>query len=105
MKGTVFIYDDLVIAIALHGDYAVVLDNAGLAPDEIVEKMKSETERGTSDSTCTSCAQSGSDGTPSLTCITLVTIFLPKHIASSFLHTSSIHQPHPEAYSFVPVQV
>ncbi len=58
----VFIYDDTVIAIALHGDYAVVLDNAGIAPDEIVEKMRSETVRGTSDSTCTSCAQSGSDG-------------------------------------------
>ncbi|MCA9936215.1 MAG: recombinase family protein, partial [Anaerolineales bacterium] len=58
----VFIYDDTVIAIALHGDYAVVLDNVGMAPDEIMEKMRSETERGTSDSTCTSCAQNGSDG-------------------------------------------
>lgn len=58
----VFIYDDKVIAIALHGDYAVVLDSAGMAPDEIVEKMKSETKRGTNDNACTSCAQSGSDG-------------------------------------------
>jgi len=58
----VFIYDDKVIAIALHGDYAVVLDHGGVAPDEIVEKLKSETAGGTSDETCTSCAQSGSDG-------------------------------------------
>ena len=58
----IFIYDDTVIAIALHGDYAVVLDHGEVAPDEIVEKLRSETTRGTSDEACTSCAQSGSDG-------------------------------------------
>ena len=71
----VFIYDDKVIAIALHGDYAVVLDSAGMAPDEIVEKMKSETKRGTSDYACTSCAQSGSDGLGTLLgCSTIIVI-------------------------------
>lgn len=58
----IFIYDDTVIAIALHGDYAIVLDHGEVAPDEIVEKLRSETTRGTSDEACTSCAQSGSDG-------------------------------------------
>jgi DNA invertase Pin-like site-specific DNA recombinase len=58
----VFVYDDAVIAIALHGNYAVVLDTAGLAPDEVVEKIRSETKRGTNDSVCTPNAQSGSDG-------------------------------------------
>ncbi len=58
----VFIYDGAVVAIALHGNYAVILDTAGMAPDEVIEKLKSETKRGTSDSACTSCAQSGSDG-------------------------------------------
>ncbi|MFZ0547382.1 MAG: zinc ribbon domain-containing protein, partial [Candidatus Promineifilaceae bacterium] len=58
----VFVYDDRVVAIALHGNYAVVLDNDGLAPSEIVEKIQSETKRGTSNSASTSDAQSGSDG-------------------------------------------
>jgi DNA invertase Pin-like site-specific DNA recombinase len=58
----IFIYDDTVIAIALHGDYSVVLDNAGVAPSELVEKIKLETTRGTGETACTPCAQSGSDG-------------------------------------------
>jgi len=64
----VFIYDDIVSAIALHGDYAVVLDSAGVAPDELVEQIKSEekrgtkAKRGTSNYACTPCAQNGSDG-------------------------------------------
>jgi hypothetical protein len=37
----VFIYDDTVVAIALHGNYAVVLNSAGMAPSEIVEKIQS----------------------------------------------------------------
>ena len=61
----VFVYDDAVIAIALHGDFSVVLDNAALAPHEIVEGLNSEVNGGKatgasdSDSTCT---RSGSDG-------------------------------------------
>jgi hypothetical protein len=58
----VFVYDDRVLAIALHGNYAVVLDNGGMAPSEIVKKIQSETKRGTSNSASTSDAQSGSDG-------------------------------------------
>ncbi|MBE7533653.1 MAG: recombinase family protein [Ardenticatenaceae bacterium] len=58
----VFIYDGAVVAITLHGNYAVILDTAGMAPDEVIEKIKAETKRGTNDSACTSCAQSGSDG-------------------------------------------
>jgi hypothetical protein len=84
----VFIYDDKVIAIALHGDYAVVLDNGGVAPAEIVEKLMSETTGGTNDNACTSCAQSGSDGGGSLACIIL--IFLPKHIVQKHLADSRL---------------
>lgn len=58
----VFVYDDNVIAIALHGDYAIVLDNAGMAPDEIITEIKAETKRGTNDSVCTPGVQNGSDG-------------------------------------------
>jgi hypothetical protein len=76
-----------VIAIALHGDYAVVLDSAGMAPSELVEKIKLETKGGTNDSACTPCAQNGSDGFGSLTCINLIVVFLPKHIAKHHLAT------------------
>lgn len=77
----VFIYDDKVIAIALHGDYAVVLDHGGVAPDEIVEKIKSETAGGTSDETCTSSAQSGSDGLKNLAGCKCVLWIAPQEVS------------------------
>lgn len=58
----VFLYDDTVIAIALHGDYAVVLDSAGMAPSELVEKIKLETKRGTNGIVCASCVRAGATG-------------------------------------------
>lgn len=57
-----FVYDDTVVAIALHGNYSIVLDNHGTAPDELVEKLQREFKRGTNDDACTPYAQSGSDG-------------------------------------------
>ncbi len=42
MVDRVFVYDDMVIAIALHGDFSVVLDDAKLAPHEILEGLKGE---------------------------------------------------------------
>ena len=42
----VFVYDQTVIAIALHGDFSVVLDNGTSAPHEIVEGLKIEMAEG-----------------------------------------------------------
>jgi len=62
----VFVYDQNVIAVALHGDFSVVLDNGTSAPYEIVEGLNMEingaTKKGASDSEST-CTQNGSDGT------------------------------------------
>ena len=61
----VFVYDQTVIAIALHGDFGVVLDDATLAPHEVIEGINGQLNGGNKkgaselDSTCT---QSGSDG-------------------------------------------
>jgi hypothetical protein len=57
----VFVYDDRVIAIALHGDYSVVIDNESAVSDEVIEGLRLEIKKGASelDSTCT---RSGSDG-------------------------------------------
>lgn len=42
----VFIYDDKVIAIALHGDFGVVLDNVTVAPNEVVRGVNNEIKKG-----------------------------------------------------------
>ncbi len=86
----VFVYDDHVIAIALHGDFSVVLDNATFAPHEIVEGLRTEIKKGASDSDST-CTRNGSDGSQSHARIKLVLIFLPKHIAHSHLSQLSSH--------------
>lgn len=57
----------------------------GMVPSELAEKIKLETKRGTNDSVCTSCARNGSDGDRALTCIKLVVVFLPRHIAKNQL--------------------
>lgn len=57
----VFVYDDTVIAIALHGDFGIVLDSAMMAPFEIVEGLKRETKMGISNED-SAYAQNGSDG-------------------------------------------
>jgi hypothetical protein len=79
----VFVYDQGVLAVALHGDFSIVLDNGTSAPFEIVEGLNVEingaTKKGASNSD-SACTLSGSDGIRSLTCIKLVVIFLPKHI-------------------------
>ncbi|MCL4872137.1 MAG: hypothetical protein KJ063_24525 [Anaerolineae bacterium] len=80
----VFVYDEHVIAVALHGDFSVVLDNASSAPHEIVEGLRSEIKKGASDSDST-CTRNGSDGFCSLTCIKLVVVFLPKHVVKQNL--------------------
>ena len=66
----VFVYDDAVIAIALHGNYSVILGDATSAPDELVEKIQAEIKLGISESTY---AQSGSDGLGTLSgCSTII---------------------------------
>ena len=57
----VFVYDDTVIAIALHGDFGIVLDNAIAAPHEIIEGLRTEIKTGASDSE-SACTRNGSDG-------------------------------------------
>jgi hypothetical protein len=80
----VFVYDDIVIAVALHGDFSVVLDNATLAPHEIVDGLRTEIKKGASDLNST-CTRNGSDGGGALTCIKFVTIiFLPRHVVKQY---------------------
>ena len=61
----VFVYDQNVLAVALHGDFSIVLDNGTSAPHEVVEGLKMEInggkEKGASDSNST-CTLDGSDG-------------------------------------------
>ncbi len=54
----VFVWDDLVIAIALHGDFSVVLDNAVLAPSEVVQSLKKKLDTDSDEI----CVQYGNDG-------------------------------------------
>ena len=61
----VFVYDDQVEAIILHGNYAVVLNGRPMDEDEVIQQLqggkKGKEKEGTSSSeTCTQC---GSDGT------------------------------------------
>lgn len=55
----IFLYEDRVIAIALHGDYAVVLDGAGFVPSEVVEGIKEKMDATRVNS---GCVQYGNDG-------------------------------------------
>lgn len=58
----VFVYDKMVIAIALHGDYGVILDNGEAAPMQIVgEISKTINKTGAADGS-SGCTQIGSDG-------------------------------------------
>ena len=57
----VFVYDEHVIAIALHGDFSVVLNHDTLAPNEIVAGLQMEIKKGASEIRFT-CTQYGSDG-------------------------------------------
>ena len=61
----VFVYDQTVLAVALHGDFSIVLDNGTSAPHEVVEGLKMEIaagkEKGASDFDST-CTLDGSDG-------------------------------------------
>ncbi len=55
----VFVYDNTVIGIALHGDFGIVLDSAAIAPGDVLSGLSEVIEKGASDFACT---QSGSDG-------------------------------------------
>ncbi|MCA9948899.1 MAG: hypothetical protein KDE48_04595 [Anaerolineales bacterium] len=59
----VFVYEQNVIAIALHGDYAVILDNVVTAPTGLVEQLGGEIQKKGTRSYDFACARSGSDGT------------------------------------------
>ena len=82
----VFVYDDQVIAIALHGNFGVVLDNQHLAPQELVAQLKSQfdPEKAKGAEEEISCTQSGSDGTRSFAGIRSV-VFLPSQLAEVYL--------------------
>ncbi|MBP7042352.1 MAG: recombinase family protein [Chloroflexi bacterium] len=57
----IFVYDDRVIAIALHGDFSIVIDNETAASDEVIEGLRAEMKKGASESDST-CTRNGSDG-------------------------------------------
>jgi hypothetical protein len=41
----VFIYDDQVVAISLHGDYGVILDDATVAPFELMQQLEGQIKK------------------------------------------------------------
>jgi hypothetical protein len=56
----VFVYDSNVVAVALHGDFGVILDAGGATSAEVVDSMKATVnKKGTSSRACT---QDGVDG-------------------------------------------
>jgi hypothetical protein len=60
----VFVYDQSVLAVALHGDFSIVLDNGTSAPHEVVEGLNMEigtTKKGANETNST-CTLDGSDG-------------------------------------------
>ena len=57
----VFVYDDRVIGIALHGDFGVILDDATLAPKDVLDGLNVEIKKGVYKSEFAH-TQSGSDG-------------------------------------------
>ena len=56
-----FVYDDQVVAISLHGDYGIILDNATVAPYELMQRLEEQIKKGISEFDST-YAQNGSDG-------------------------------------------
>ncbi|MBZ0296480.1 MAG: hypothetical protein K8L99_28220, partial [Anaerolineae bacterium] len=62
----VFVYDQQVIAVALHGDFGVILDEELSVPAEVLEAVAEEIKKGEniSENVSTQC---GSDGHGSLT--------------------------------------
>ncbi len=57
----VFVHEDRVVAIALHGDFGIVLGNESLTFAEMLEKLREEEKKRGIDDTIT-YAQNGSDG-------------------------------------------
>jgi site-specific DNA recombinase len=58
----VFIYDDQVVAISLHGDYGVILDDATVAPFELMQQLEGQIKKKSTSELDSTCAQNGSDG-------------------------------------------
>ncbi len=61
----VFVYDKTVLAVALHGDFSIVLDNGTSAPHEIVEGLNMEMNGGKekgANGVNSTCTLDGSDG-------------------------------------------
>jgi hypothetical protein len=61
----VFVYDERVVAIALHGDFSVVLDNGEVAPMEVLQEVEKAIKKG-ADLASPDCTQFGSDGVRTL---------------------------------------
>lgn len=57
----VFVYDERVIGIALHGDFGVILDDAAMAPNDVLKGLSEEIEKGVHHFDLVH-TQSGSDG-------------------------------------------
>lgn len=61
----VFVYDKTALAVALHGDFSIVLDNGTSAPHEVVEGLNVEINRGKekgANGINSTCTLDGSDG-------------------------------------------
>jgi hypothetical protein len=81
----VFVYDDQVVAIALHGDFHVILDDGETMPLEIAEVLGEKIDARHWEMTRSRC---GSDGARPITCIRPL-IFIAKHVADDILHHRS----------------
>ena len=57
----VYVYNQRVIGIALHGDFGIILSDAALAPNDIISKLKEEIKMGAYQFELAN-TQNGSDG-------------------------------------------
>ena len=62
-----FVYDNKIVAIALYGDFSVILDNGGVAPIEVLTEVEKAIKKG-ANSAPSDSTQSGSDGVRTLLC-------------------------------------
>jgi hypothetical protein len=70
----VFVYDDKVVAVALHGDFSIVLNNDEAAPIEVIGEVEKAIKKG-ADSASADCTQFGSDGDRSLVGLLILAAF------------------------------
>jgi hypothetical protein len=82
----VFVYDDRVIAIALHADFGVILDVPESAPNELVAAISETSKSKARTPTRVSVPRTGATGTPSVlgACLEVLMARLSGHLRMRF---------------------